>query len=248
MHNGMRVLAGAYHGEWMAIIIGNLRGHHEPQEECIFHHLVRSARHGSVMVELASFWAYYAIWYLQCVPSSRALCVEPDPNHMAVGRSNAALNGVADRIRFVEAWVGGESRAAHTGQCESTGMPRTLACLDMDAVMEALGEHPIELLHMDAQGAELGFIRSMRRVVERSKIRFVMVSTHHASISGSPSTHADCLTAIRDLGGVVLVEFDVPQSFSGDGLIVASFCQEDRSLPMPPITRNRREASLFSHG
>src|SRR5438132_1030898 len=65
MHNGMRVLAGAYHGEWMARVIDGLRGHHEPQEERVFHHLICAARPGSVMVELASFWAYYTIWYLQ---------------------------------------------------------------------------------------------------------------------------------------------------------------------------------------
>jgi len=248
MHNGIRILAGAYHGEWMARVIDGLRGHHEPQEERVFHHLICAARPGSVMVELASFWAYYSIWYLQSVPFSRALCVEPDLNHMAVGRRNAALNGVTDRIRFIEAWVGGENRAAHAAPCESTGRPRTLPCLDMDAVVHALGQRAVELLHIDAQGAELGFVRSMRRAVARGLVRFLMTSTHHASISGSPSTHADCLAAIGDLGGVVLVEFDVSQSFSGDGLIVASFRREDRSLPMPPITRNRRESSLFPHG
>jgi hypothetical protein len=74
-----------------------------------------------------------------------------------------------------------------------------------------------------------------------------MVSTHHAAISGSPSTHADCLAALRELGAVVLTEFDVSQSFSGDGLIAASFHGDDRSLPMPAITRNRKERSLFPH-
>ena len=33
MHNGLKVLYGGYHGDWMANIIHGLRGHHEPQEE-----------------------------------------------------------------------------------------------------------------------------------------------------------------------------------------------------------------------
>jgi methyltransferase FkbM-like protein len=248
MHNGLMVAEGAYHGDWMAQIISGLQGHHEPQEECVFHRLVGLARPRTTIVELASFWAYYTLWYLQSVPTSRALCIEPDPNHMAVGRRNAALNGATDRIRFIEAWAGGEFRASHSALCESTGELRTLPCLDMKAVIAALDDRPIELLHMDAQGAELGFLRSMQGAVEGGKVRFVMVSTHHASISGSLSTHADCLAALRALGAVVLLEFDVSQSFSGDGLIAASFREEDRSLEMPSITRNRREFSLFPEG
>lgn len=33
MHNGVRVLAGGYHGDSMKQIIHDLKGHHEPQEE-----------------------------------------------------------------------------------------------------------------------------------------------------------------------------------------------------------------------
>lgn len=248
MHNGVKVLAGAYHGDWMAEIIGGLCGHHEPQEELVFHRLVGLARPHTLMVELASFWAYYTLWYLRCVPGSCALCVEPDPQHMAVGRINASLNGVADRARFAEAWVGGGHCPSHTALCESTGEARTLACFDMDALLAEVGGHPIELLHMDAQGAELEFLRSMRSAVAAGKVRFAMISTHHASISGSASTHADCLDIVRDLGGSVLVEFSVPESFSGDGLIAASFADADRSLAMPWVSRNRREMSLFPHG
>ena len=248
MHNGVRVAAGAYHGEWMSRIIAELRGHHEPQEERLFHELVGLARPGTVMVELASHWSYYTLWFLRSVPGSRALCVEPDPVHMATGRRNAALNGATARIGFVEAWIGGEHVACHTARCESNAMPRTLPCLDMDAVLRALGEEAVELLHMDAQGAELDFLRSLGGAIERRKLRFAMVSTHHASISGSPSTHADCLAVIRDLGGTILSEFDVSQSFSGDGLIAASFRQEDRTLRMPPISRNATERSLFPEG
>lgn len=41
MHNGLKVLAGGYHGDWMAEIITRLRGHHEPQEEMVFHEVLK---------------------------------------------------------------------------------------------------------------------------------------------------------------------------------------------------------------
>ena len=39
MHNGVRVVAGGYYGDWMTSIIERLQGHHEPQEEAVFHEI-----------------------------------------------------------------------------------------------------------------------------------------------------------------------------------------------------------------
>ena len=121
-----------------------------------------------------------------------------------------------------------------------TGLP----VFDMAEVLKICGERPIELLHMDTQGAELPFISSMQHAVENQLIRFIMVSTHHSSISGS-TTHVDCVDAIRELGGCILVEHDIVESFSGDGMILASFMEIDRSLYFPEISRNKAETSLF---
>ena len=73
----------------------------------------------------------------------------------------------------------------------------------------------------------------------------MVVSTHHASISGSETTHRDCLIELIKRGAVILCEHTVDESFSGDGLIVASFWQDDASKPFPYISRNKPEASLF---
>ena len=40
MHNGVRVVAGGYHGDWMREVIERLAGHHEPQEEAVFHEVM----------------------------------------------------------------------------------------------------------------------------------------------------------------------------------------------------------------
>jgi FkbM family methyltransferase len=245
MHNGLRVVAGGYHGDWMAHIIRGLHGHHEPQEELVFHSLLRLARHNTLMAELGAFWAYYSLWFLREVPGSQAVCIEPDPNHRIIGERNAALNGLTDRVKFVDGWVGGSPAMEATYSCESTGLPRTLPTFDMPALMNLTDGRSLEILHIDAQGAELPFIASMPTAALQAKVRFLVVSTHHRVISGSATTHADCLKAIRSMGGHVLIEHNVQQSFSGDGLIAASFYAQDRNVVLPAISRNVATKSLF---
>ena len=177
------------------------------------------------------------------VPGATALCVEPESACLDVGRRNLALNGRS--ATFVQAFVGSCSERSRVGRLE---------CLDMDAVLARVDGRPIEVLHMDVQGAELPFIESMRRAVAERKVRFIVVSTHHEavfskyqkSVSGSATTHEECGRSLRSLGATVLVDHDVFESFSGDGLIVASFAAEDRSIVLPAISRNVRERSLFS--
>ena len=244
MHEGTRVIADGYCGGWMTAVIHGLRGHHEPQEELLFHHLLAHVRPDSLMVELGSYWAYYTNWYLGAVPGSRAICVEPDPAHLELGRRNLDLN---DRsATFVQAFVGRRT-AAPDGCVRDCSTPEvdSLDCLDMDALLDRAGGDAIEMLHMDVQGYETAFIESMQRAVLADKVRFIVVSTHHESISGSPTTHADCLAALTAIGATVFAEHDAFESYSGDGLIVASFSQADRRIVLPAISRNVREQSLF---
>ncbi|TPK82013.1 FkbM family methyltransferase [Mesorhizobium sp. B2-4-17] len=245
MHNGLRVKAGGYHGDWMAQIIRALRGHHEPQEELVFHHILRYARQRSLIVELGAFWSYYSLWYLHEIAGASAICIEPDPNNLQLGRDNTRLNRFENRIGFHNGCVGGKSLESVELRCESDGKVRTVPCFDMAAVANLANGRTIELLHMDTQGAELPFIGSMAAAAERKQVRFVVVSTHHASMSGSRTTHSDCREALLDLGAFVLAEHDVQQSYSGDGLIAASFFPEDRRIELPPVSLNKASLSLF---
>lgn len=227
MHDGTLVLAGGYYGDWMARIIAGLDGHHEPQEETLFHGLLAHARPATLVVELGAYWAYYTNWYLGAVPGSRAVCVEPEAANLEVGRRNLLLNG--REARLVQASVGGSFRPA--------GDDLPVECLDMPAVLDRIDGEPIEMLHMDVQGAETAFLASMRQTDAARLVRFLVVSTHHRAISGSPTTHQDCLAGLRDQGAFILDEHSVEESFSGDGLIVASFDPRDRWLRLPPVTR-----------
>jgi hypothetical protein len=243
MHQGVLVPADGYFGPWMTEIIERLRGHHEPQEELLFHHLLGHCRPGTRMLEIGAFWAYYSAWFLSAVEGSSAVCLEPDSGNADCGRATLALNGLS--ARWIEAGAGMSfvpgPGGVHGNGARSDG--RTFH--DMSSLRSLVGPDPFEVLHVDAQGAELPFIRSLAVTGAVGIVRFAVVSTHHASISGSASTHADCLRAIESLGGAILAEHRVDESFSGDGLIVASFDPADRTIELPPISRNLPTRSLF---
>lgn len=243
MHEGSKVIAGGYYGDWMIRIIENLQGHHEPQEELAFHHILKHVRPGTLMVELGAFWAYYSNWYLGAVPGSAAVCVEPDENNLECGRRNLALNH--REALLINACIGEQYLPSLAIRRESDQRTINVPCHNMESLLEVIDGRPIELLHIDAQGAELPFISSARSVIERGLVRFLLVSTHHESISGSPSTHQDCLREILAMGGTILAQHSVEESFSGNGLIAASFFSEDSNIVLPEISLNQAENSLF---
>jgi FkbM family methyltransferase len=165
MHEGTKVIAGGYNGEWMERIITRLSGHHEPQEELLFHHLLKYVREGSLIVELGAFWAYYTNWYLGAVKGSSAVCIEPDANSMACGLANLTLNG--RKANFINACVGEAFCEETRMQRESDGATVSMPCHNMDTLMDILGNRTIEMLHMDVQGAEFPFLKSIEQIAKK---------------------------------------------------------------------------------
>ncbi len=243
MHNGLRVMAGAYHGDWMTGIIHQLRGHHAPQKELLFHALIALCRSDTLCVELGAFWSYYTLWYLCAISGATGLCVEPDPAHLEIGRGNAALNDLGGRVRFVNARAGGRASPARLDRVDSADEPLSPPVIDMGALLALCDGRGIEILLVDASGAELDFLQSMRGAAARP--RFLVVSTHHASVSGSSTTHRECVDVVRSLGGFVLAEHAPEESFNAEGLVVAGFDPADAALRLPEISRNKPEHSLY---
>jgi FkbM family methyltransferase len=242
MHNGVRVVADGYYGEWMTSLIERLRGHHEPQEELVFYEVMKHLAPQAKMLELGGFWSYYSLWFLKDRPQGRAFVVEPDPNHIEIGKINARIND-AD-IQFVHGCVGPISRPLVTFATESAGgigVPQ-FSVADILRVNKLAG---LDLLHCDIQGAETSVIESCEALFREHRIIFAMFSTHAYQISGDPLTHQRCHQLLRDFGGTILAEHDVHESFSGDGLIAAYFGEEPIRWHEPPISRNRYSSSLF---
>jgi FkbM family methyltransferase len=231
MHNGVLVSEGRYHGAWMTEVIRQLRGHHEPQEELAFHTVLERLAESSespVMVELGSFWAYYSIWAKHRIPSARLVLVEPDPSNLAVGRHNLELNGM--EAHMVQGAIGSEHDTVVTVTWESDNEPHPTRQMTVDGLMRDLAIGRVDLLLADVQGAETAMLLGASRALAAQQIRFLVISTHHHSISGDPLTHQRCLRILRDAGAHLVAEHSVAESCSGDGLIVASMSPSDRGL------------------
>ena len=115
---------------------------------------------------------------------------------------------------------------------------------DLAQLLEMHGLEGVSLVLADIQGAETALIEGARDVLAEGRVRFMLVSTHHHSISGDPLTHQRTLSALRDLGAHVIVEHSVGESYSGDGLIAVSFDPADRDFEVA-ISRARQCESLF---
>jgi len=121
---------------------------------------------------------------------------------------------------------------------------RRLSLVTVDGLMRDEGLDRIDLLLADIQGAELDMLHGAKEAVAAGRIRFVVVSTHHHSISGDPLTHQRCLDELERLGAHVVAEHSVSESFSGDGLVAASFDERDRDFRVE-LSHARARDSLF---
>ena len=127
---------------------------------------------------------------------------------------------------------------------ESDGQLRRVRVVTVDGLMADEGLDRLSLLLCDTQGAELDALRGAERAIRERRIRFMFVSTHHPTITGDPLTHQKCLRMLHDAGAHIVAEHSVPESCSGDGLIVASLDPRDRDLRVD-VTRVRARDSLF---
>lgn len=244
MHNGLRVVADGYYGQWMTDLIRLCRGHHEPQEERLFHEVVKHLAPDARMIELGGHWSYYSLWFLMNQPDRRSVVIEPEPTHLAVGQANAALNALAPNIK--PGFAGGSFAPSVDFTTEVSGnlqLPR----YSVEHLMQEEGWPHLSMLHCDIQGAETEVLDSCRDLFRQRRIDWVFVSTHAHQISGDPLTHYRCLEILRDCGATIEAEHDVHESFSGDGLIVARFCPAPAGWTPVHLSANRASQSLFRH-
>jgi hypothetical protein len=88
-------------------------------------------------------------------------------------------------------------------------------------------------------------LQSCEQLLREKRISFCVISTHSHHISGDPLTHQKCVAMVQEFGGQLLVEHDVHESFSGDGLVAAYFGAAPIDWEEPRLSRNRYSTSLF---
>ncbi|MBC7799262.1 MAG: FkbM family methyltransferase, partial [Gemmatimonadaceae bacterium] len=242
MHNGLRVLAGGYYGDWMTRLITLCRGHHEPQEERLFHEVLGVLPPDATMIELGGFWAYYTAWFLQHAPGRRAIVLEPDPAHRAIGETNLALNGLDAAFMAGFAGAGDGPPAPFATEASGTIL---LPCFGVDGLLAMHGIDRLDLLHCDTQGAEFDVLTGACDLFRAGRVGWVFASTHVHHISGDPLTHLRCLALLQECGAVIEAEHNPYESYSGDGLIVARFGPAPAGWRPVPISIARQSEALF---
>lgn len=248
MHNGVLVEEGCYYGTITGEIVRCLRGVHEPQEERVFAAIMERLRETApvdrapLMIELGSFWAYYSLWFLNDFPTGRSICLEPDAHHLEVGRRNFTLNGRSGT--FINAAIGVGGGTIQGFITETNPNPVDMPSHDLDSLLAACEITEVDVLLSDIQGSEVPLLIKASERLRQGVVRFLVVSTHDLSITGSASTHQQVLDILLWSGAHIIAEHSVSESFSGDGLIVASFDPRDRDMRIE-VSHNRSRDSLF---
>jgi hypothetical protein len=203
MHNGVKVVADGYYGQFNSEIVKKLRGHHEPQQERVFYEVLKLVTASVVMIELGAYWSYYSLWFHQSIPGAINYVVEPVAENLELGKRNFALNGFQGH--FMHASVG------DTQSRES--QPPTIT---VDQLAKKEGLTKIEILHADIQGHEHAMLLGAKDLLKGKLVRFVFLSTHGFKV------HAKCLGFLRKRRYKIIAEHTTGESYSVDGLIVAS--------------------------
>lgn len=212
MHNGVKVLLGGYHGEWMQRIITALKGHHEPQEEKVFYEVLkRVSGDNPVMLELGSYWAYYSLWFRKTFPAGSNYMVEPITEKMQLGQKNFDLNGFSGI--FFNGCMGGEYKDKMTF-VDWNNDEIEMKQYSVDAIVEKNNIAFIDILHSDIQGAEVDMLKGCEQSLNAGKIGYLCISTHG-------DKHERCLDFFKQRSMHIIAEHSVEASASADGLIVA---------------------------
>lgn len=202
MHNGLKIRLGSYYDFGNTALLEQNKGVHEPQEEYVFQEVLKAVRPGAAMLELGSYWAFYAMWFHAEVARARCYMVEPDPYKMNFGKLNFAFNGMQGT--FIEGFIGAEK-----GQL--SGVP----VLSVDEIMQGQGLDHLAILHADIQGYEYEMLLGAEATLQAGKADYVFISTH------SNELHERCLEKLQEYDYRVFADADLDETYSWDGLIVA---------------------------
>ena len=215
MHNGIQVIANGYYGRFNTEIVKRLGGHHEPQEERVFHEVLKLVKAGAVMIELGAYWSYYSLWFHQSISGAINYMVEPVAESLEARKKNFVLNGFQGH--FIHALVG------DIQSLES--QPPTIT---IDGLAKKEGLTKIEILHADIQGHEYAMLLGAKDLLRSKLVRFIFISTHGFKV------HAKCLGFLRKRGYAIIAEHTPAESYSLDGLIVACV---DSNIGKVEVTR-----------
>ena len=210
MHNGALIHEGCYHQAWMTDIIRALRGHHEPQEEKLFHAVLQYLDENAVMVECGSFWSYYSLWFNKEISNARNIMIEPMPLKCAIGKLNFELNNAHGE--FLEGYIGNEYKEASIFT-DWDGEQYKSQSITVDSLFDNYDINSIDVLHADIQENEMVLLEGASRTLKNKRINYLFLVTH--------SKNKPFIKKLKNYGYHILASFEIHQSYFDDGLVLA---------------------------
>lgn len=166
----------------------------------------------STVVDVGAAFGAFTVLALTCCPDARGVAIEPSPERLQLLRTSLAANNVNRRVTVLDTAVGPNGDALLTrcgGQSRLTTDPTNADPVRVRALprlLDACGVSDIDILKIDAEGAEGGAILSLGP--ERlSRIGYVAVEWDTAStgfgdvVEHLSETHSVTTLGAHDRGG-----------------------------------------------
>lgn len=221
MHNGLKVLLNCYDGPTnkgrLAELFAKNKGVHEPSEELAFQVLLETLPESATMLELGAWWSFYSMWFSSRIKNPKTYMIEPDRDHLEIGKKNFALNGFKGEFfnYFIGATSGFWKETKRTLLRGVFEVETTVPQICVDDFVDKNQIKFLDILHSDIQGAELDMLKGAERLIDRRGVRYFCISTH------SDTLHQQCMDFLKAKNYVILCEADVTHSPHIDGYFVA---------------------------
>lgn len=170
-------------------------------------HLARCVEPGMTVIDVGANFGYYTLLLADAVGSTgHVIAVEPNPEAVALLTQSVNLNGHADRTRIVPQALDGAAgqrllyvpadepkNAALVDRADLPG-GRTIEVSTVTLDEIALAVPKVDLIKIDAEGAEQEIVAGMGRLIERDKPMLVL--EYNAARYAEPRAFLDSLLAV----------------------------------------------------
>jgi len=168
---------------------------------------------GGLMVDVGANYGDFALLWAAASPQHRVIAFEASPRNHAPVRENARLNGLEQQIEVRELALGREARTlefslggdeqtgwgsfALAGAVQTTHVP----VVTLDSQLPA--DTVIELLKIDAEGADTWVLRGARGLLENKRIKHIYFEQNKERMAALGIAEKEPIDFLQSLGYTV---------------------------------------------
>jgi hypothetical protein len=131
---------------------------------------VDSGRRKPVMLEIGCLWGLWSMSFKQRFPKGKNILVEPEPLRLGCGLKNFELNGM-ECIYF-------HGHCGAATPSKAGGFSEAGEHISIDSIISKTRVSNIDVIHMDAQGAEFGIVPEIKDSIDKGFFKNLVIFTH----------------------------------------------------------------------